>query len=90
VISIPPTAILVQEGLIRDSYGHSLDYSLADGNPQVLLDRYGRSVTDEMVAAQGRFLEECGMGVERKLLPQPATDRIQNVARSSVGRAMPF
>jgi hypothetical protein len=38
----------------------------------------GRSVTDEMVAAQERFLEECGMGVERKLLPQPATDRIQN------------
>jgi hypothetical protein len=66
--------------LIRDSYGHSLGYSLADGNPQVLLDRYARSVTDEMVAAQGRFLEECGMGVEQKLLPQPATDRIQNVA----------
>jgi integrase len=52
--------------------------SLRHSNPQVLLDRYARSVTDEMVAAQGRFLEECGMGVERKLLPQPATDRIQN------------
>jgi hypothetical protein len=52
--------------------------SLRHANPQVLLDRYARSVTDEMVAAQGRFLEECGMGVERKLLPQPATDRIQN------------
>jgi integrase len=53
--------------------------SLRHANPQVLLDRYARSVTDEMVAAQGRFLEECGMGVERKLLPQLATDRIQNV-----------
>ena len=52
--------------------------SLRHANPQVLLDRYARSVTDEMVAAQGRFLEECGMGVERKLQPQPATDRIQN------------
>jgi len=53
--------------------------SLRHANPQVLLDRYARSVTDEMVAAQGRFLEECGMGVERKLLPQAATDRMQNV-----------
>jgi integrase len=53
--------------------------SLRHANPQVLLDRYARAVTDEMVAAQGRFLEACGMGVERKLLPQPATDRMQNV-----------
>jgi hypothetical protein len=28
---------------------------------------------------QGRFLEECGMAVERKLLPQTVTDRIQSV-----------
>lgn len=53
--------------------------SLRHANPQVLLDRYARSVTNEMVAAQGRFLEECGMAVERKLLPQFVTDRIQSV-----------
>ena len=34
--------------------------SLRHANPQVLLDRYARSVTNEMVAARGRFLEECG------------------------------
>jgi integrase len=53
--------------------------SLRHANPQILLDRYARSVTDEMVAAQGRFLAECGMAVERQLLPQSATDRIQSV-----------
>jgi integrase len=53
--------------------------SLRHANPQVLLDRYARAVTDEMVAAQGRFLAECGMGVEQRLLPEPATDRIKNV-----------
>jgi integrase len=53
--------------------------SLRHANPQILLDRYARSVTDEMVAAQGRFLEECGMGVERTLLLPCATDRIESV-----------
>jgi integrase len=53
--------------------------SLRHANPQVLLDRYARAVTDEMVAAQGRFLEACGMAVERKILPQSATDRIRSV-----------
>ena len=53
--------------------------SLRHANPQVLLDRYARSVTNEMVAAQGRFLGDCGMSVKRKVLPQSATDRIQNV-----------
>jgi hypothetical protein len=53
--------------------------SLRHANPQVPLDRYARSVTNEMVASLGRFLEKCGMGVERKVLPQSATDRIQNV-----------
>jgi len=42
-------------------------------NPQIMLDRYARVVTDEMVAAQGRFLESCGIGVERNLLPSPAS-----------------
>jgi hypothetical protein len=37
------------------------------------------SVTEEMVAAQGRFLQECGMGVEQRLLFEPATDRINTV-----------
>jgi hypothetical protein len=64
--------------------------SLPHANPQVLLDRYARSVTDEMVAAQGRFLEECGMGVERKLLPSLQLIEYKTRARSSVGRAMPF
>jgi integrase len=53
--------------------------SLRWKNPQIMLDKYARSVTDEMVAAQGRFLEACGMAVERKILPQSATDRIQRV-----------
>jgi len=53
--------------------------SLRHANPQILLDRYARSVTDEMVAAQGRFLEEMWNGVERKILPQSATDRIERV-----------
>jgi integrase len=43
--------------------------SLRHANPHVLLDRYARAVTDEMFAAQGRFLAECGMGVERRLCP---------------------
>jgi integrase len=53
--------------------------SLRHANPQLLLDRYARSVTNEMVAAQGRFLEEMWNGVERTILPQSATDRIQSV-----------
>jgi hypothetical protein len=53
--------------------------SLRHANPQALLDRYARSVTEEMVAAQGRFLEECGMDVEQRLLFEPAADRIKNV-----------
>jgi hypothetical protein len=53
--------------------------SLRHANPQILLDRYARSVTVEMIAAQGRFLEECGMDVEHRLLPEPATDRIESV-----------
>jgi integrase len=48
--------------------------SLRWKNPQIMLDRYARVVTDEMVAAQGRFLESCGIGVERNLLPSPVTD----------------
>ena len=48
--------------------------SLRWKNPQIMLDKYARVVTDEMVAAQGRFLESCGMGVERHLLPSPASD----------------
>ncbi len=48
--------------------------SLRWKNPQIMLDRYARVVTDEMVAAQGRFLESCGIGVERNLLPSPASD----------------
>jgi integrase len=48
--------------------------SLRHANPQLLLDRYARSVTDEMVAAQGRFLDSCGIRVERNLLPSPASD----------------
>jgi integrase len=47
--------------------------SLRWKNPQIMLDRYTRVVTDEMVAAQGRFLESCGIGVERNLLPSPAS-----------------
>jgi integrase len=53
--------------------------SLRWKNPQIMLDRYARSVTVEMIAAQGRFLEECGMDVERRLLSEPATDRIESV-----------
>lgn len=53
--------------------------SLRHANPQVLLDRYARAVTDEMVAAQGRFLEECGMGVEHRLVSEPVTGSINNV-----------
>jgi integrase len=53
--------------------------SLRHANPQILLDRYARSVTDEMVAVQGRFLESCGIGVERTLLLPSATDRIESV-----------
>jgi len=48
--------------------------SLRWKNPQIMLDRYARVVTEEMVAAQGRFLESCGIGVERNLLPSPASD----------------
>ncbi len=48
--------------------------SLRWKNPQIMLDRYARVVTDEMVAAQGRFLESCGIGVERNLLPSPGSD----------------
>jgi integrase len=48
--------------------------SLRWKNPQIMLDRYARVVTEEMVAAQGRFLESCGIAVERNLLPPPATD----------------
>ena len=48
--------------------------SLRWKNPQIMLDRYARVVTHEMVAAQGRFLESCGIDVERNLLPSPATD----------------
>jgi len=40
---------------------------------------YARSVTNEMVAAHGRFLEEMWDGVERKIPPQSATDRIESV-----------
>jgi integrase len=50
--------------------------SLRWKNPQIMLDKYARVVTDEMVAAQGRFLEEMWNGVERKLLPLSVTDRI--------------
>ena len=64
--------------------------SLRHANPQILLDRYARSVTDGMVAAQGRFLEECGMGVERTLLLRPQLIESKAWARSSGGRAMPF
>jgi len=64
--------------------------SLRHANPQILLDRYARSVTDEMVAAQGRFLEECGMDVERTLLLRPQLIESKAWARSSAGRAMPF
>ena len=53
--------------------------SLRWKNSQIMVDKYAPSVTDEMVAAQGRFLEACGMAVERKILPQSATDRIQSV-----------
>jgi integrase len=55
------------------------DLKMAQGslrwkNPQIMLDRYGRVVTDEMVSAQGRFLESCGIPVERNLLPSSASD----------------
>ena len=64
--------------------------SLRHANPQVLLDRYARSVTDEMVAAQGRFLEECGMGWNASFCPSLQLIEYKTRARSSVGRAMPF
>lgn len=48
--------------------------SLRWKSPQVMLDRHARVVTDEMVSAQGRFLECRGVGVERNLLPSPASD----------------
>jgi hypothetical protein len=38
-----------------------------------MLDKYARVVTDEMVEAQGRFLESCGIRVERNLLPSPGS-----------------
>ena len=48
--------------------------SLRWKNPQIMLDKYARVVTNEMVAAQGLFLESCGIAVERKLLPSPVND----------------
>jgi hypothetical protein len=60
-----------------------------DANPQVLVDRYPRSVTDETWSLRrGVFLRS--VAVERKLLPKLGTDRMQSGARSSVGGAMPF
>jgi hypothetical protein len=53
--------------------------SLRWKNPQIMLDKYARVVTDEMVAAQGPFLEEMWNGVERNLLRQTVTDRMQSV-----------
>lgn len=48
--------------------------SLRWKNPQIMLDRYAKVVTDEMLAAQGRFLKSCGMAVERNLLPPRVSD----------------
>jgi hypothetical protein len=48
--------------------------SLRWKNPQIMLDRYAKVVTDEMLAAQGRFLDSCGIAVERNLLPSPVSD----------------
>ena len=48
--------------------------SLRWKNPQIMLDRYERVVTDEMVAARGRFLENCRIPVERNLLPSHVSD----------------
>jgi integrase len=67
MISIAKTDVKTAQGSLRWT------------NPQIMLDKYARVVTEEMVAAQGRFLAECGMAVERKLLLKPATDRIQSV-----------
>ena len=67
MISIAKTDVKTAQGSLRWT------------NPQIMLDKYARVVTDEMVAVQGRFLAECGMAVERKLLPQSVTDRIQSV-----------
>jgi integrase len=62
MISIAKTDVKTAQGSLRWK------------NPQIMLDRYARVVTEEMLAAQGRFLESCGIGVEWNLLPSPASD----------------
>jgi hypothetical protein len=50
-----------------------LHYRPWDYFPQGSSFRYAQ-VTDEMIVAQGRFLESCGIGVERNLWLSPASD----------------